>query len=73
MVQEQPVIIERICGAQILGNSQFSTKVLKFETLFLFLSFVRQIFSALRRKCKSFYLDKHWLGPAAPSQHLLLF
>ena len=41
MVQEQPVIIERICGAQILGNSQFSTKVLKFETLFLFLSFVR--------------------------------
>ena len=34
---------------------QFSTKVLKFGTLFLFQSLVRQIFLALQWNCKSFY------------------
>ena len=60
MIPEQPVIIERICAVQI--NLQFSSKVLKFGTLFLFQSFVRQTFLALRRKCKNFYLNNHWIG-----------
>ena len=50
------VIIERICAAQISSNLQFFTKVLKFGTLFLFQSLVRQTL-VLRRKCKSFYLN----------------
>ena len=53
MVQEQPINIARICVVQILRNLLFSTQVLKFGTLFLFQSLVRQIFLALRRKCKS--------------------
>ena len=57
MVPEQPVIIEHICAIQILSNIQFSTKVLKCATLFLFQSLVRQTFLALRQNCKSFYLD----------------
>ena len=60
MVPEQPVIIERICAVQISSNLQFFTKVLKFGTLFLFQSLVRQTFLVLRRKCKSL---------AAHSQH----
>ena len=36
MVPEQPVIIKRICAVQISSNLQFSIRVLKFETLFLF-------------------------------------
>ena len=59
MVPEQPVIIERICAVQISSNLQFFTKVLKFGTLFLFQSLVRQTFLVLRRKCKSFYLNNH--------------
>ena len=43
--------------------------VLKFGTLFLFQSHIRQTFLALRRKCKSFYLNNHWIGLAAHSQH----
>ena len=35
MVPEQPVIVDRICVVQVLNNLQFSTKVLKFGTLFL--------------------------------------
>ena len=54
MVPDQPVIIERICAVQISSNLQFSTKVLKFGTLFLFQWLVRQTFLALRRKYKSF-------------------
>ena len=54
MVQEQPINIARIYVVQILRNLLFSTQVLKFGTLFLFQSLVRQIFLALRRKCKSF-------------------
>ena len=50
MVQEQPINIARICVVQILRNLLFSTQVLKFGTLFLFQSLVRQIFLALRRK-----------------------
>ena len=69
MIPEQPVIIERICAVQISSNLQFCTKVLKFGTLFLFQSLVRQTFLALRRKCKSFYLNNHWIGLAAQSQH----
>ena len=69
MVPEQPVIIERICAVQISSNLQFSTKVLKFGTLFLFQSLVRQTFLVLRRKCKSFYLNNHWIGLAPHSQH----
>ena len=69
MIPEQPVIIERICAVQISSNLQFSTKVLKFGTLFLFQSLVRQTFLALRWKCKSFYLNNHWIGLAAQSQH----
>ena len=69
MVPEQPVIIERICAVQISNNLQFSSKVLKFGTLFLFQSLVRQTFSVLRRKWKSFYLNNHWIGLAAHSQH----
>ena len=69
MVPEQLVIIERICALQILSNLQFFTKVLKFGTLFLFQSLVRQTFLVLRRKCKSFYLNNHWIGLAAHSQH----
>ena len=38
------------CVVQILRNLLFSTQVLKFGTLFLFQSLVRQIFLALRRK-----------------------
>ena len=34
---------------------QFSTKVLKFGTFFLFQSLVCQIFLALQQNCKSFY------------------
>ena len=56
MVQEQTVIIERICVVSTNLNLQFSTKVLKSGTLFLFQSLVRQIFLALRRKCKNFLL-----------------
>ena len=69
MVPEQPVIIERICAVQISSNLQFSTKVLKFGTLFLFQSLVHQIFLLLRRKCKSFHLNNHLIGLAAHSQH----
>ena len=47
MVQEQLVIIERLCIVQILSNLQFSTKVQKFGTPFLFQTLDRQIFSAL--------------------------
>ena len=54
MVQEQLINIARICVVQILRNLLFSTQVLKFGTLFLFQSLVRQTFLALRRKCKSF-------------------
>ena len=68
MVPEQPVIIERICAAQISSNLRFFTKVLKFGTLFLFQSLVRQIFLVLRQKCRSFYLKNHWIGLAAHSQ-----
>ena len=68
MTPEQPVIIEPICAVQISSNLQFS-KVLKFGTLFLFQSLVRQTCLALRRKCKSFYLNNHWIGLAAHSQH----
>ena len=56
---EQPVIIERNCAVQISGNLQFFSKVLKFGTIFLFQSLVRQTFLALRRKYKSFYLKNH--------------
>ena len=59
MVQEELVIIERLCIVQILSNLQFSTKVQKFGTPFLFRSLVRQIFSALRRKYKIFNLNNH--------------
>ena len=69
MVPEQPVIIERICTAQISRNLQFFNKILKFGTLFLFQSLVRQTFLVLRRKCKSFYLNNYWIGLAAHSQH----
>ena len=69
MVPEQPVIIERISAVKISSNLQFSTKVLKFATLLLFQSLVRQTFSALGRNCKSFYLNNHWIGLAAHSQH----
>ena len=48
MVPEQLAIIERICAVQISSNLQFSTKVLKFGTLFLFQSLVCQTFLALR-------------------------
>ena len=68
MVPEQRVIIERVCAVQISSNSQFSTKVLNFGTLFLFQSLVRQTFLVLRRKCKRFYLDNFWIGLAAHSQ-----
>ena len=68
MTPEQPVIIEPICAVQISSNLQFS-RVLKFGTLFLFQSLVRQTCLALRRKCKSFYLNNHWIGLAAHSQH----
>ena len=70
MVPEQPVIIaNRTNAVQISSNLQFSTKVLKFGTLFLFQSLVRQTFLVLRRKCKSFYLNNPWIGLAAHSQH----
>ena len=36
IVPEQPVIIKRICAVQISSNLQFSVRVLKFGTLFLF-------------------------------------
>ena len=62
MVPEQLAIIEHICAVQISRNLQFSTKVLKFGTLFLFQSLVCQTFLALRQKCKSFYLNNHWIG-----------
>ena len=65
MVPEQPVIIERICAAQISSNLQFFTKVLKFGTLFLFQSLICQTFLVLRQKCKSFYLNNTWIGLAA--------
>ena len=39
----------------------------------LFHSLVCQILLALRQKCKSFYLNKHCIGKAAHSQHLLFF
>ena len=42
----------------------------KFRTLFLFQSLFNQIFLALRKKSKSFYLYKHWIGQATHSQHL---
>lgn len=41
------------------SNFQFSAKVQKFGTPFLFQSLVRQIFSALRRKYKIFNLNNH--------------
>ena len=69
MVPEKPVIIERICVAQISSNLQFFTKVLKYGTLSLFQSPVHT-FLVLRRKCKSFYLNHPWIGLAAHSQHL---
>ena len=69
MVPEQLVIIERICAAQISSNLQFFNKILKFGTLFLFQSLVRQTFLVLRRKFKSFYLNNYWIGLAAHSQH----
>ena len=69
MVPEQPVIIARICAVQISSNLQFSTKVLKFGTLFLFQSLVHQTFLVLGRKCKSFYLNNHWIGLATHLQH----
>ena len=69
MVPEQPLIIERICAVQISSNWQFCTKVLKFGTLFLFQSLIRQTFLVLKRKCKSFYLNNPWIGLAAHSQH----
>ena len=69
MVPEQPVIIERICAVQISSNLQFSTEVQKFGTLFMFQSLVRQTFLVLRRKCQIFYLNNHWIGLAAYSQH----
>ena len=59
MVQEQLVITERLCIVQILSNLQFSTKVQKFGTPFLFQSLVRQIFSALRRRYEIFNLNNH--------------
>ena len=64
MVPEQPVIIEHICTVEISSNFQFSAKVLKFGTLFLFQSLVRETFLALRRKSKSFYLSNHGIGLA---------
>ena len=73
IVQEQLVIIERLCIVQILSNLQFSTKVQKFGTPFLFRSLVRQIFSALRRKYKIFNLNNHWIGQSANSQQLFFF
>ena len=69
MVPEQPVIITHICAVQISSNLQFSTKVLEFETLFLFQSLVRQTFLVWRRKFKSFYLNNRWISLAAHSQH----
>ena len=69
MVPEQPVIIAHICAVQISSNLQFSTKVLEFETLFLFQSLVRQTFLVWRRKFKSFYLNNRWISLAAHSQH----
>ena len=69
MVPEQPVIIARICAVQISSNLQFSTKVLKFETLFLFQSLVRQTFLVWRPKFMSFYLNNRWISLAAHSQH----
>ena len=73
MEQEQPVIIERLCIVQILSNLQFSTKVQKFGTPFLFQSLVSHIFSALRRKYKIFNLNNHWIGQSANSQQLFFF
>ena len=73
MVQEQLVIIERLCIVQILSNLQFSTKVQKFGTPFLLQSLVRQIFSALWRKYKIFNLNNHWIGQSANSQQLFSF
>ena len=62
LTQEQPVITEPIYAVQISSNLQFSTKVLKFGTLFLFQSLVHQTCLALRRKCKSFYSNNLWIG-----------
>ena len=50
MLPEQPVIIECISAVKISNNLQFSTKVLKLGTLFLFQSLIRQTFLALRQK-----------------------
>ena len=41
----------------------------KFGTFFLFQSLIRQTFLALRQKCKSFYLNIHWVGLAAHLKH----
>ena len=56
MVPEQPVIIERICAVQISSNLQFSTKVLKFGTLFLFQSLAHQTFFSFKTKMQEFLL-----------------
>ena len=59
--------IKHICAVQISSNL-FSTKVLKFGTLFLFQSLAHQTFFSLQ-KCKSFYWNNHWIGQAAHLQH----
>ena len=56
MVPEQPVIIERICAVQISSNLQFSTKVLKFETLFLLQSLACQTYFSCKIKMQEFLL-----------------
>ena len=59
----------KLCAVQISSNLQFFTNVLKFGTLFLFQSLIRQTFLVLRRKCKSFCLNNPWIGLAAHSRH----
>ena len=55
-VPEQPVIIKHICAVQISSNLQFSTKVLKFGTLFLFQSLACQTYFSCKTKMQEFLL-----------------
>ena len=43
MAPGMPLIIKRICAVRILSNLQFFTQVLKFESLALYRSLVRQV------------------------------
>ena len=48
--------IKHICAVQISSNLQFSTKVLKFGTLFLFQSLAHQTFFSFKTKMQEFLL-----------------